>query len=52
MGLRSMALPPEVLERMVSEDDFYAAFENSNTHAAPIQDDARGIAMHNFFVYL
>ena len=47
IGLRSTALPPEVLERMVSEDDFYAAFQESSTQAATsdvlLNEEARGI---------
>jgi hypothetical protein len=28
VGLRSMALPTEILERMVTEDDLFAAFQD------------------------
>jgi hypothetical protein len=47
IGLRSTALPCDVLERMVSEDDFYAAFHDSSTQAATsdvlLNEEARGI---------
>ncbi|XP_046560064.1 uncharacterized protein LOC124269094 [Haliotis rubra] len=39
VGLRSSTLPPEILERLVTEDDLHAAFEPSTTPSATHQQD-------------